>query len=314
MIRDFRPTDTPVLVEFLTTQFPEEEAIMGSHPDRFFKVVKRVYRWDFRLFIGIARLIGKPLYRFFVVEEGGRVVATTMLSFPAKSVYISMVATDPSVRRRGFARALLLRSQELARKMGRQFLVLDVLSENAPARALYEGRLGYVPLRETAFVVHDHSAQFGPERTMLPKGVRRYQKSDEANLLAIARSQTPPEVARVLPRKVTGLSGSRMEERIFDSQTAAWVVDRGQGAEAGIGVVSSPDADAAHFSDPIVSPTADPALVSEMIRVAGAWCAAHHAPRLAGHVPIANTLGRAALEKEGFHAALSVWTLYHPVA
>jgi len=313
MIRDFRPADAPVLIEFLTTQFPVEEAIMGSHPDRFFKVIRRVYRWDSRLFVHLARLVGRPIYRFFVVEEGGRAVATTMLSFPGPSVYISMVATAPSVRRRGFARALLLRSQELARRLGRHYLVLDVLADNAPARALYEGRLGYRPLRETAWVVHDRVAEFGGERTVLPPGVRRYQRSDEAPLLAIARTQAPPEVARVLPRKMTGLAGSWVERRIFAAEAAAWVVDRGQGPEAGIGTVRSDDADAAHFSDPIISPTADPALVGEMIRVAGGWCAARRTPRIAGHVPLANALGRAALEKEGFHAQISVWTLYRSV-
>lgn len=313
MIRDFRPADAPVLVDFLTTQFPAEEAILGSHPDRFFRVVRRVYRWDSRLLLGLARLFGRPLYRFFVVDEGGRAVATTMLSFPGPSVYISMVATDPSVRRRGFARALLLRSQDLARRMGRKYLVLDVLADNAPARALYEGRLGYGPLRETSFVVRDHVADFGGERSVLPAGVRRYQRSDEAALLAIARAQTPPEVARVLPRKMTGLAGSRLEERLFEAETAAWVVDRGRGPEAGIGTVRSPGTDAAHFSDPIVAPTADPGLVGEMIHAAGGWCAARRAERMAGHVPLANVTGRAALEKEGFHAALSVWTLYRSV-
>jgi len=314
MIRDFRPADTPVLVHFLTTQFPAEEAILGSHPDRFFHVVKRVYRWDSRLLIGLARVFGKPLYKFLVVAENGRAVATTLLSFPGHSVYISMVATDPTVRRRGFARALLLRTQEIATKMGRQFLVLDVLSDNTPARTLYEGRLGYRPLREVAFVVRDRAAEFGNEKDPLPPGVRRYRKSDEAPLLAIARSQTPSEVARVLPRKTTGLAGSRLEERLFEAQSAAWVVDRGSGAEAGIGAVRSPDTDAAHFSDPIVATTADAALVREMVRAAGAWCASHGATRIAGQVPLANVTGAAALEREGFHAALSVWTLYRPVA
>jgi ribosomal protein S18 acetylase RimI-like enzyme len=313
MIRDFRPADTPVLVDFLTTQFPAEEAIMGSHPDRFFKVVRRVYRWDTRLVVGLARLVGKPIYRFFVVDEGGRAVATTLLSFPGPSVYISMVATDPSVRRRGFARALLLRTQELARRLGRKYLVLDVLADNTPARTLYEGRLGYRALRENAWLVHDRAADFGGERSVLPPGVRRYQRSDEAPLLALAKAQTPPEVLRVLPRKTTGLAGSRLDARLFESESAAWVVDRGHGPEAAVGTVRSPDSDAAHVTDPILAPTADPALVGEMIRAAGGWCAARHALRIAGHVPISNVAGRAALEKEGFHAGPSVWTLYRPV-
>jgi ribosomal protein S18 acetylase RimI-like enzyme len=314
VIRDFRPSDGPQLISFLTTQFPAEEAIMGSHPDRFYKVVKRVYRWDSRFLLGLLRLFRKPVFRLLVVDEGGRAAATTLLTFPGPSVYISMVATDPTMRRRGFARSLLLRSQEIARGLGRQFLVLDVLTDNAPARALYEGGLDYQPLREVSFMVHDRPADFGPAPDPLPPGIRPYQKSDEAALLAIVRSQTPPEVARVLPRKTTGFRGSGLEERLFEADRASWVVDRGSGPEAGLLVIRSPDADAAHLSDPIVSGTADPALVRAMIRAAGAWCAARNAPRIAAHVPRANRTGRTALEGEGFHDALSLWTLYRPVA
>jgi ribosomal protein S18 acetylase RimI-like enzyme len=313
MIREFRPSDTPRVVEFLTTQFPEEEAILGSHPEMFFRVVQRVYRWDIRLLLGLMRLAGRPVYRFLIVEEGGRPVATTLLSFPAPSVFISMVATDPAVRRRGFARSLLLRTQELARAMGRRYLVLDVLSDNAPARALYEGRLGYVPLRETSFVVHDRPVDLAGDPTHRPEGVRPYRRSDSAALLAIARSHTPAEVARVLPRKTTGLAGSRMEERLFNTEAAAWVLDRGRGPEAGLGASKNPGMDAAHFTDPIVSDTADAAGVRELVRTAGGWCAAHRAERIAAHVPVANGPGRAALDREGFHGALTLWTLYRPV-
>ena len=314
MIRDFRPSDTPTLVRFLTTEFPSEESILGSHPDRFFKVVRRVYRWDSRLLIGLLRLFRRPVFRLLVVDQDGAAVATTLLTFPGPSVFISMVATDPATRRRGYARSLLERSREVARGLGRQYLVLDVLTDNAPARALYEGKLGYVPLRETAFVVHDRPTDFGPERSSLPPGSGLYAKSDEPALLAIVRGQMPAEVARVLPRKTTGLGGGGIEQRIFPAERATWVVDRGNGAEAAILAIRPQDTDAAHVSDPIVAATADPALVAEMVRAAGAWCAARKALRIATEVPVSNVTGRAALDKEGFHGALSLWTLYRPVA
>jgi ribosomal protein S18 acetylase RimI-like enzyme len=314
VIRDFRRSDGPQLVALLTTQFPAEEALLGSHPDRFFTVVKRVYRWDTQVVLGFLRLFRRPVFRLLVVDEGGRAAATTLLTFPGPSVFISMVATDPTMRRRGFARSLLLRSQEIARSLGRKYLVLDVLQDNAPARALYEGRLGYVPLRETAFVVHDRPSDFGTDPAPPSPSLRPYRKSDEAALVAIVRSQAPPEVARVLPRKTSGLRASGFEESLFQAERSTWVVDRGGGAEAGLGAVRSPDADAAHLTDPIVSSTADPASVRAMVRAAGAWCAARNVPRIVTEVPVANTTGRAALAAEGFHSALSLWTLYRPVA
>jgi ribosomal protein S18 acetylase RimI-like enzyme len=314
MIRDFRPADGPQMVALLTTQFPAEEAIMGSHPERFYAVVKRVYRPDTRLLLGLMRLVRKPLFRLLVVDEGGRAAATTLLTFPGPAVYLSMVATDPTMRRRGFALSLLVRAQEIARRLGRQYMVLDVLADNAPARALYEGRLDYKPLRQVSFMVHDRPTDFGAESAALPAGVRAFRKSDEAPLLAIARNQVPPEVERVLPRKTTGLRGTGLEERLFEAERATWVVDRGHGPEAGILCIRSPDSDAAHLNSPIVSASADPALVHEMIRAAGAWCARRKALRIATQVPGENVTGHAALAREGFHDALSLWTLYRPVA
>ena len=98
MIRDLRKVDAPRVLEFLQTQFPEEEALLGTRPEGFAKVVHRVFRWDAQLVIRLARLFGRPLFRFFVVEEDGRIVATTLLSFPERSGYVSMVVVDPAYR------------------------------------------------------------------------------------------------------------------------------------------------------------------------------------------------------------------------
>jgi len=101
MIREFRRADANAVVGFLTSQFPAEEALMGSRPERFFKVIERVSRWDLRLAFALLRLGGKRMFQFLVYEDDGRLVGTTLLTFPAHSVYLSMVVIDPTVRRRG---------------------------------------------------------------------------------------------------------------------------------------------------------------------------------------------------------------------
>ncbi len=314
MIRNFRPADTAGVAHLLSSQFPAEERLLGMRPEIVFRVVKRVYRWDTRILLGLLRLVGKPVFRFLIADEGGRVVGTTLLSFPGRSVYISSVATDPSVRRRGFARALLEETRRIAQRAGRQYLVLDVLTENTPARTLYEGRLGYVPLREVHYFARDHLAEFGPERTALPAGIRAYRKSDEKPLLALATAEIPAEVLKVLPRRTTGLAPDGFDQKIFETESAAWVVDRGHGVEAAIGASRNPSMDAAHVAGPIVGPNADPALVRELVRVAGAWCGARGAVRVVVSVPVYETRTRAAIEPEGFHPAEALWTLYRPVA
>ncbi len=314
MIRDFRSGDAPAMVNLLTTQFPAEEALLGTRPEMFFRVVRRVMRWDARLMFGFLRLLGRPVFRLLVFEDDARLVGTTLLTFPAGAVYLSMVVVDPAVRRRGYARALLERAAELAQRMRRRYLVLDVLTDNTPARTLYEDRLGYRPLREVAFMVREHPEEVGAERTTLAPGIRRFEERDNAALVALARAQTPPEVAEVLPVPRRLLADARTTDRIFESRTEAWVVDRGSGPEALAVATWSSGREAAHLSDPIVAASADPALVSELFRTAVAWCGARRAVRVMSSVPQYNARGRAALEREGFHEALSTWTLYRPVA
>lgn len=314
MIRDFQTRDASAMVGLLTTQFPEEEALLGTRPEAFFRVVRRVSRWDARIAFGFLRLIGRPVFRLLIFEEDGHLVGTTLLTFPAHSVYLSMVVVDPTARRRGHARSLLERAAEIAQRMHRRYLVLDVLANNTPARTLYEQRLGYRPLREAAFMVREHPEEVGAERTALPSGVRRFDPQDNDTLVAIARRQTPSEVQEVLPVPAHLLGGTRQTDRIFESETSAWVVDRGSGPEAMAVATWAPGREAAHLNDPIVAESADPALVAELLRTAVAWCGARRALRIMTSVPRYNTRGRAALEREGFHDALSTWTLYRPVA
>ena len=310
MIRDLRRADAPRVFELLTTQFPREEAILGSRPEGFERIVRRILRWDTRFVVRLARLFGRPIYRFFVVEEDRRVVATTLLTFLERSAYVSHVVVEPAYRRRGYARALLERARETTGAVGRSFLALDVLAENAPARALYE-RTGYRPLRESAFLVREP----GTPRPAGPRpAVRAFRAPDAPALAEVARRSVPPEVQQVLPVRAAALLSSGAVNRILESEMASWVVDRGQGPEAYLAAVASPATDAGFCSDPIVGEGVEPRDATALVGTAVGWLAAHGAPRVVTQVPKSNARGRAALEGEGFHEALALWTLYRRVA
>ncbi|MGA9840115.1 MAG: GNAT family N-acetyltransferase [Thermoplasmata archaeon] len=310
MIRDLRKADAPRVFEFLKTGFPEEEELLGTRPEGFARVIRRVFRWDTRLLLGLARLAGRPLFRFFVVEADGRIVATTLLSFPERAGYVSMVMVDPGYRRRGHARALLERARAATQSTGRKFVALDVLAQNAPARALYE-RIGYRPLRESSYLVREP----GPVEPGPPSpSVRPFRREDARPLVAIARRSTPAEVQEVLPLREASLRPSGFVGRLLQSETAAWVVDRGRGPEAYLAAVATATTSAGHCSDPIVAEGADAASVAALVRTAVTWCAAHGAPRILTQVPAANLRGRAALQGGGFHDALGLWTLYRSAA
>ena len=309
MIRDLRKADGPRLYELIQVGFPEEEALVGSNPDGFARVVRRVFRWDARLVLGVARAFGRPAYRFLVVEEDGKVVATTLLSFPERSGFVSTVMVDPAYRRRGYARVLLERARAISHAVGRRYISLDVLDGNAPARALYE-RLGYRPIASGAFFFRegDH-----PAATGAPGAVRPFRKTDAAPLAEVARRTTPPEVFEVLPVRASALRGSGFIDRVLESTTAMWVVDRGAGAEAYVSASVGPTTRSGHLSNAIVAEgVRDDDLVA-LVRTAVAWCAARGYSRLTARVPAWNERVRATLLGGGFREALKDWTLSRPV-
>ena len=313
MIREFRRRDAPAMIALLTTQFPEEEALLGTRPETFFRVVRRVQRPDLRLLFAVLRLLRRPVFRLLVAEDAGRLVGTTLLTFPARAVYLSMVVVDPAVRRRGHARALLAEAERIARQLRRRHLVLDVLAANAPARTLYEQRLGYRPLREGGLLARERPAEVGPFPAALPPGVRPFRTEDERPLVAIARREIPAEVQAILPVPDRLFAERRTTDRIFETDSAAWVVDRGGGPEAMAATTYGPGRAAAQLGDPIVAPDADPSAVDALFRTALAWGGARGAARLLAYVPAYNAPARAALGRAGFEEALRTFTLVRPL-
>ena len=57
--------------------------------------------------------------------------------FNSKSLYISNLAVSHGYRRRGVARHLLLKCEQIAREWGYQSLILHVLEDNHSAKNLY---------------------------------------------------------------------------------------------------------------------------------------------------------------------------------
>jgi GNAT superfamily N-acetyltransferase len=89
-----------------------------------------------------------PLHRWpaalSIYLRGGQMTARP----PARSLYVDSIATDERLRRRGAARALLARAEELARSQGLLHVSLDTDVENMPARHLYESS-GFIGVAET---------------------------------------------------------------------------------------------------------------------------------------------------------------------
>lgn len=310
MIRDLRASDSARVFEFLSHEFPEEEAILGTRIEGFEKIVRRIFRWDSRLLLGLLRLAGRPIFRFFVIEDGGRIVATTLLTFPQSTGYVSMVVVDPSQRRRGLARRLLEEARQATDRRGRPYITLGVLEGNAPARALYES-IGYRTLRSSGYLVRETGVTTPDVAPSYP-GLRVFRREDAPALAAIAQRNASPEVAKVLPVRAKELIGSGWIGQLMSTETSAWVIDRGQGPEAHLSASRTPATVAGHLSEPIVAESVDPAAVGALVRTGVAWLGARGAPRAVTMVADENRRARAALEEAGFRHALGILTLYRP--
>ncbi len=312
MLRELRPKDTERLYAFLKVDFPEEEALLGTRPEGVSKVVRRIFRWDTRILLGLMRLFGRSLFRFFVIDENGGIVATTLLSFTARTGWVSMVAVDRGHRRQGLARRLLEQARATTARRGRKYIALDVLEANTPARTLYAS-LGYRPLRARAFFVHESPGAF-LNAPATAAGVRPFQRADAAPLVEIARKATPPAVAEVLPFRANELTSPRWLDAILSTESAAWVLDRGHGPEAYVAASATSVTEAGHLSSPIVGESVDAEAARHLLQTALAWLARKGPTRVLALVAEDNVRGRAAVESVGFRSALPAITMYRESA
>ena len=81
------------------------------------------------------------------LDETGRVAGYVGMMFVLDEGYISNVAVDSSLRRRGIGDALIAEMNLRAQKRGLAFVTLEVRESNAPAIALY-AKHGYVRVGE----------------------------------------------------------------------------------------------------------------------------------------------------------------------
>ena len=86
-----------------------------------------------------------PLSRYFVCQNGDRVLGYIGTRILLDQCDITNIAVHPDVRRGGIATLLLKELIETVRPMGVEVLYLEVREGNTPARAFYE-KSGFVPV------------------------------------------------------------------------------------------------------------------------------------------------------------------------
>lgn len=312
MIQDFHIADAPRLFELLQTNFPEEERAYGTRPESWAEAIRRIHRPTIRFLVALARLARRPIYRFFTIQEDGRLVATSLVSFAPRIGYISTVMVDGGYRRRGYARRLLARCHEEIARFHRPNAVLDVLTDNAPARALYLSD-GYRMLRSSTLYAMALPAGPGGPGPAGEGRVRPYRSADHRTLARVADAAVPAEIAKVLPSPGRRLASSKTIDQVLGAETAAWVLEVDGRPVVWVSATSSRFMEAASLATPIVAPGADAPGVMAMLSTAVAWCGSHHAARILCRVPDDNVESVRALTAHGFAATLTADTLVRPL-
>jgi ribosomal protein S18 acetylase RimI-like enzyme len=311
MLREFRPSDVGPFFPLFEQHFPEESRVLGMDPEAFQRIAHRIYRWDARLVLGLARLFGRPVFRFFVIEERSRLVATTLLTYTANAGYVSMVMVDTPFRRRGFAQRMLGACAQAARRSRKGYIVLDVLTSNAPARALY-AKTGFQRLRGDSHLRWDRPSggRLTPQGPVA--GSRPLRRSDATQLVELVRREIPPAVATVLPPERGHFLLPPLVTTGLESETEAWVLDDGAGPRMFVRGTASRAMAAGHLTGPIVAPEVPTDRAAQLVGQALDWLAGRGVPRVLAEVADHNPRGLAALQAAGFvpDAALATETMY----
>lgn len=141
MFRQIRRADLPTFVEVIRLGIGKLEHSTGLDEGAE-AMFQSLSRWSIWLLFGLLQLIGRPFVRVWVGLEGPRVVGTGTLLMLPKAGYVAGMATHPEFRGRGVASRILALEQAETVRRGRDWIVLDVESENETAIRVYR-RAGY---------------------------------------------------------------------------------------------------------------------------------------------------------------------------
>ncbi|HZY70164.1 MAG TPA: GNAT family N-acetyltransferase [Thermoplasmata archaeon] len=312
MLRRIRRADVPDITVLLDRNFPEENRLLGMRPEEVGKVADRILRPQIRFLVGLARLFRRPVFSFFVIEDGGRVVATSLVTYGPRSGYVAMVSVDTPHRRKGYAAQTVMACIDDARRSGKPFAVLDVLEQNAPARALY-AKLGFLELARRTFYARD-LADGPPITEVSSTTLRRFEPRDAARLTAIGQRALSPTVAAVLPSSKGDFTTPPRIAAMLVSETEAWVTGWVGDPRGFVRATVGRTTEAANLTAPLLHPELADGDAQALVARALAWASERRAPRIVTEVPDSDARAIRLLEGAGFVASIRTLTLYRTTA
>ena len=141
IFRELRRADLPTFTTVMRLGIGKLERSTGLDQNAE-AMVTVMSRWSIWFLLWLSRLIGRPFVRVYIAVDGPRVVGTGTVFMLSRAGYVGGMATEVEYPRCGIASRILDLLQAEAARRGRDWLVLDVESENDTAIRVYQ-RAGY---------------------------------------------------------------------------------------------------------------------------------------------------------------------------
>lgn len=192
--RLLRRSDVPSYIDLVLPTIGKLERATGL--DRGAEsMIRSLSRRSIWSVLKLLQWIGRPIVTVHVAAHGNRIVGTgTLLPLP-KAGYVAAMATDPEFRGRGVASRILTLLQNDAARRHRDWLVLDVDSDNDTAIRVYR-RAGY---REVAKFTWYLRTGLPPTTAPVPAGTPPATKAQLQEVAPSLEEGRGPEYRAALP-------------------------------------------------------------------------------------------------------------------
>ncbi len=176
-------------------------------------------RWSIWFLLWLSRLIGRPFVRVYIAVDGPRVVGTGTVFMLSRAGYVGGMATEVEYRRRGIASRILDLLQAEAARRGRDWLVLDVESENDTAIRVYQ-RAGYRAVGRFAWFTRPG---LPPTIAPLPSGTRAASKRELEEIVPQLDQSRNADYRAALPATARVLSHNEVLVRGIRGEHQTWI-------------------------------------------------------------------------------------------
>ena len=206
IIREFKKQDLEDIIECAKLSFADQFEVEGYDPKIWRKMINRRFSVPGKTLFFILKLLNSEPIKFFVAEADGKPIGTAMVEKRGKIGYIETVMVHPNFRRKGTATQLMKTAINYVQKRKSNKALLHVLSENHPAKNLYQ-KLGFKKFETIQYL----SARVDSLPNITDSKaieVRVFRKSDLDPVYDLVRMSREPERLRVYDFKKTDLKTS----------------------------------------------------------------------------------------------------------